>query len=185
MLILESITYLVVPIAPPLSFTIENVSKENDQSVYNSSQTSLNNYKKKITNWEKKTKCIEPNIFVRAHKLIEHTLFSLIARPTGAAAEYLLMATRPLTEDNTNQTNERKSYPLQHLCDALQMTQNQLQQCTHTTDITKTCRKITRFLYPNNTDCAKLTIKLIDRQQLDAIHGIKKDNNKNWTNYLF
>jgi hypothetical protein len=47
----------------------------------------------------------------------------------------------------------------------------QLKNCQHKTDIKKTCRNITKCLFPNIRKRAKMLVSSMNRKKLTAIHG--------------
>lgn len=58
----------------------------------------------------------------------------------------------------------------------LQLTKEQLNNATHHTDITKTCRSVTKLLYPDITQRAQMTISIMPINKLAAIRRNIKIN---------
>ena len=71
---------------------------------------------------------------------------------------------------------EDKGDKLESTCRTLNMTEKQLISCEHDTVITKICRQIVKFIYPDAEDrAAKLMSKMTDGK-LEAIQGNTSDN---------
>jgi hypothetical protein len=94
------------------------------------------------------------------------------ARPTGSAATYLVEAGRLLSgalDDNNDE--QEKGDKLENICLALKMNETELKSCEHETDITKSCRQIIKYIYPDIKDRAKKLVSSMDDTQLQAIQG--------------
>ena len=51
------------------------------------------------------------------------------------------------------------------------MSENELKSCEHDTDITKTCRQITKYIYPDVHARAKMLVSSMRAEQLQAVQG--------------
>lgn len=91
-------------------------------------------------------------------------------RPNPNAAAYFVEVGKVLSGDAETMSGDEKSTKLERLCEILNMTEKELQDCEHKTDITKTCRQITRFIYPDIDKRAQLLVSTMDDVQLRAIH---------------
>ena len=60
---------------------------------------------------------------------------------------------------------------LENICAVLKMTERQLKSCEHEVDITKTCRSMIKYIYPDANDRAKMLISSMDPGQRQAIQG--------------
>lgn len=51
------------------------------------------------------------------------------------------------------------------------MNEKQLRLCEHETDITKTCRQIIKFIYPDPEDRARMLVSNMKEDELKAIRS--------------
>lgn len=98
--------------------------------------------------------------------------FILQDRPTGPAANYFVDIGRILSgASNEENPDEDKGDKLESICTELKMTENELKSCQHDTDITKTCRQITKYIYPDVHARAKMLVSSMKAEQLQAVQG--------------
>lgn len=104
-------------------------------------------------------------------------------RPVGTVASYFLNVAAMLS-DTSNEAEEQNSRrkKISKICKALRLSNDELEQCRHPTDITKTCRHIVKRLYPSLTERAKLKVSKISSRRLQAIHG--KSYRQSGENYI-
>ena len=98
------------------------------------------------------------------------------ARPTGAAAGYIIDMGKILSGSTVvDDIEEDKGDKLESICHTLNMTEKQLISCEHNTDITKTCRQIVKFIYPDPKDRAAKLVSTMTDGKLEAIQGNASD----------
>lgn len=96
----------------------------------------------------------------------------LSARPTGAAAGYIIDMGKVLSGATiVDDIEEDKGEKLAFICRTLNMTEKQLLSCEHETDITKTCRQIIKFIYPDPKERAEKLVSTMTDGKLEAIQG--------------
>lgn len=96
----------------------------------------------------------------------------LAARPTGNIASYFIDVGKILSGativDDVEEDNGEK---LESICNTLNMTEKQLLSCEHKTDITKTCRQIVKFIYPDTKERAEKLVSTMTDGKLEAIQS--------------
>ena len=72
---------------------------------------------------------------------------------------------------NEENPDEEKGDKLENICTQLKMSENELKSCEHDTDITKTCRQITKYIYPDIRARAKMLVSSMRVEQLQSVQG--------------
>lgn len=88
-------------------------------------------------------------------------------RPHGEIANYFIQLAESLSE-NTDGEQQKKQ---KRICSALNLTKRQLRSAHHPTDITKTCRSITKLIYPDVSARVQMLTSLMPNETLAAIRG--------------
>jgi hypothetical protein len=98
--------------------------------------------------------------------------FILQDRPTGPAVNSFVEIGRILSGASIEENpDEEKGDKLDNICTQLKMSENELKSCEHDTDITKTCRQITKYIYPDVHARAKMLVSSMRAEQLQAVQG--------------
>ena len=95
-------------------------------------------------------------------------------RPDGEIASYLIELGKSLSNKTDHKETEkktRKKSKIKRICRTLNLTKGQLKASKHPTDITKTSRSIAKEMYPDFSARAKMSISLMTKEKLRAIHG--------------
>ncbi|CAF3303572.1 unnamed protein product [Rotaria socialis] len=96
-------------------------------------------------------------------------------RPTGPTASYFIDVGKILSGASiNNDVEEDKGEKLLSICRTLEMTEKQLLSCEHKTDITKTCRQIAKFIYPDPKERAETLVSIMSSEKLKAIQEYAK-----------
>lgn len=108
----------------------------------------------------------------KLQRILEENLFSFLARPTGAALNYFfeiynLLRNQSIDEDDDDECDDE----LQSILTTLNMTETQLKSCLNRNSITKTCRNITKRIYPSAEQRSKMSVSKMNRETLAAIHS--------------
>lgn len=128
--------------------------------------------KQKVKFYE--TAWMPKQVFVFANR----NLLFYLTRPTGVAASYFIDTYKRISKSshkqNSNEKTERtdgqEKNSLKVICDAFNIDEKVLNRCKRRT-ITKTCREITKRLYSDVSERAKMRVSLIPQENLFAIHG--------------
>ena len=72
---------------------------------------------------------------------------------------------------NEENYDDEKGDKLENICARLEISENELKSCEHDTDITKTCRQITKYIYPDVHARAKMLVSSMRAEQLQAVQG--------------
>ncbi|CAF1481557.1 unnamed protein product [Rotaria magnacalcarata] len=102
-------------------------------------------------------------------------------KPVGSASTYFIEMGRRLSSNrNIEQAaHERK---IADISSILKLSAGQLKKCQHETDITKTCRNITKYLFPNIRKRAKMLVTSMNTTTLEAIRDYAKLMHPNQSN---
>ncbi|CAF1471116.1 unnamed protein product [Rotaria sordida] len=124
---------------------------------------------------------------VQLKKQIEEYQKNWIPKPKGDAASYLIELGQSLSNDtdckekqkqkqkqNKNNNKKIKKKTIKRICITLNLTKAQLKESKHHSDITKTCRTITKLIYPDVSTCAEMLVSTTPTQILHAIHEYVK-----------
>jgi hypothetical protein len=71
-----------------------------------------------------------------------------------------------------NDDGEDKGEKLIRICHKLKMSEAQLKLCEHNMDITKTCRQIVKYIYPDVNERAQMLVSAMNDDVLQAVQGI-------------
>ncbi|CAF2107918.1 unnamed protein product [Rotaria magnacalcarata] len=91
-------------------------------------------------------------------------------KPSGAVATYFIEVGKVLSGATADEYDEEeKGNLLEKICGVLDMSEKELKSCEHDTDITKTCRQIIKYIYPDPKLRATMLVSSMDPEQLQAI----------------
>ncbi|CAF2953815.1 unnamed protein product [Rotaria sp. Silwood2] len=91
-------------------------------------------------------------------------------KPSGPAANYFIEIGRALSGVTVDEPHEEeKGDALENICLALDMNEKELKSCEHDTDITKTCRQIIKFIYPDAKERSTMLVSSMDADKLKSI----------------
>ena len=101
--------------------------------------------------------------------------FSLLAKPLGAAAAYFVDMGRILSGKSQSSDDEmERGDLLETICTNLNMSESELKNCEHRTDITKTCRQLTKYVYRDAKKRASELVSTMNPKILQAIQGLNQ-----------
>ncbi|CAF1568991.1 unnamed protein product [Rotaria magnacalcarata] len=114
---------------------------------------------------------------IQLKKQIEEYQKHWIPKPEGDAASYFIQLGKSLSNNTDRKQKEKKKRAqkkLNRIYRALNLTKSQLKAAHHSTDITKTCRSITKLLYPDVSTRATMLTSLLPNETITAIREYAK-----------
>ncbi|CAF1400789.1 unnamed protein product [Rotaria magnacalcarata] len=154
---------------------IINVTKEryvlSDKSIPSCTKQKRIGRNRKI----KYQKLLDENIQLK--KQIEEYQKHWIPKPVGETASYFIQLGKSLSNNTDRKQKEKKrrtKRKLNRIYRALNLTKGQLKTAQHSTDITKTCRSITKLMYPDVSTRATMLTSLLPNKTITAIREYAK-----------
>ncbi|UJR11955.1 hypothetical protein I4U23_016133 [Adineta vaga] len=112
----------------------------------------------------------------RQKKEIEYYKSEWMPKPTGLAAQVFCQFTQTdaISPTKSIKKESKRKQKMKQICRRLKRNISQIKKCKHTTDITKTCRSITKCLYPDLHVQASMKLSKMSEDQKSDIRECSK-----------